>query len=110
MVLAHEDAVCRTANAVATLGNPCEDCWRCNQTCLEQKRENQTFSKRLREMVVRVEKQVRSKAMALPVQPAPTNQPCQSSMGWGGCLLRHKDLAAWVPLRSSSQQRINRAV
>ena len=101
MVLAHEDAVCRTANVVATLGYPCEDCCRWNQTCLEQKRENQTFSKRLREMVVRVEKQVRSKAMALPVRPVPTNQPCQSSMGWGGCLLRHKDLAAWVPLRSS---------
>ena len=45
MVLAHEDAVCRTANVVATLGYPCEDCCRWNQTCLELKRENQTFSK-----------------------------------------------------------------
>ena len=82
MVLAHEDAVCRTANVVATLGNPCEDCWRWNQTCLEQKQENQTFSKQLREMVVQAEKQVsRSKALALPVGPVPPNQPCQSSMG-----------------------------
>ena len=88
MVLAHEDAVCRTANVVATLGNPCEDCWRWNQTCLEQKQENQTFSKQLREMVVRVEKQVRSKAMALPVRPVPTNQPCQSSACRCGCSSR----------------------
>ena len=81
MVLAHEDADCRTANVVATLGNPCEDCWRCNQSGLEQKQENQTFSKQLREMVVQAEKQVRSKALALPVGPVPPNQPCQSSMG-----------------------------